>query len=110
MRPLHRKTRNARATLPKKKTGSLKIGGGQTVWLNPPYGRALNKWIEKAYSEGQKPGTTVVCLIPARTDTRYFHDYCMKGDISFIKGRLKFGDAKASAPFPSMVVVFRGKQ
>ena len=80
--------------------------GGYTVWLNPPYGRELSKWVEKAYAESRKPNTKVVMLIPARTDTRWFHDYCVKGDIEFIKGRLKFGNSKNSAPFPSMIVVF----
>jgi hypothetical protein len=73
---------------------------------NPPYGRAIKHWIRKAYEEGQR-GATVVCLIPSRTDTAYWHDYVMKGEVEFIRGRLKFGDAKNSAPFPSAIVVFR---
>ena len=77
-----------------------------TCWMNPPYGRAIKHWIKKAYEEGLK-GATVVCLIPSRTDTSYWHDYVMKGDVEFIRGRLKFGDAKNSAPFPSAIVVFR---
>lgn len=76
-------------------------------WMNPPYGRAIGDWIKKAY-ESAMNGATVVCLIPARTDTRWWHEYCMKGEIRFIKGRLKFGGAKTNAPFPSAVVVFRG--
>lgn len=80
-----------------------------TCWMNPPYGKTISQWIQKAYSESQKEGTTVVCLIPARTDTRYWHDYCMKGEIRFVKGRLKFGDAKDAAPFPSAVVIFGEK-
>lgn len=75
-------------------------------WMNPPYGRQIGKWIEKAYRESQN-GATVVCLLPSRTDTRWWHDYCMKGEIRFIKGRLKFGGSKNSAPFPSAVVIFR---
>lgn len=64
--------------------------------------------MEKAYQEKDKLGTTVVMLLPARTDTRWFHDYIYgKAEIRFIKGRLKFGEAKAGAPFPSMIVVFR---
>ena len=75
-------------------------------WMNPPYGREIVKWVEKAYNESLK-GTTVVCLLPARPDTRWWHDYVMKAkEIRFIKGRLKFGGAKNSAPFPSCVVVF----
>ena len=81
---------------------------GNTVFVNPPYGRALKNWIRKAYEEGQKENTTVVMLIPSRTDTAYWHDYVMKSDeISFVKGRIKFGDESNSAPFPSAVVVFR---
>lgn len=90
--------------------GLHKNWGGQTVWLNPPYGRGIGKWVQKAYEEAQKPGTVVVCLLPARTDTAWFHDYCRKGQITFIRGRLKFGGSKNSAPFPSMVVEFRRKE
>lgn len=79
-----------------------------TCFMNPPYGRQIGTWIEKAYDTSVN-GTTVVCLLPARTDTRWFHDYCLKGEITFIKGRLKFNDGKVPAPFPSMIVVFRGK-
>lgn len=75
-------------------------------WMNPPYGREIGKWIKKAY-ESSLQGATVVCLIPSRTDTKWWHEYVMKGEIEFIKGRLKFGDAKNSAPFPSAVVVFK---
>jgi len=81
---------------------------GNTVFLNPPYGRALKEWVRKAYEEGQKSATTVVMLIPARTDTKYWHDYVMKADeIRFVRGRIKFGDETNSAPFPSAVIVFR---
>jgi len=76
----------------------------QRVWCNPPYGREIGKWVKKA-SEAQ--GGLVVMLLPARTDTRWFHDYIYgKAEIRFIKGRVKFGDGKQSAPFPSMIVVF----
>ena len=78
------------------------------VFMNPPYGREIGKWIAKAY-ESSLNGATVVCLLPSRTDTKWFHDYCVKGKIEFIKGRLKFGDGKNPAPFPSMIVVFGGK-
>ncbi len=81
--------------------------GGETVFMNPPYGRDIKKWIKKAYQESEKPNTTVVCLIPSRTDTRYWHDYVMKAkEIRFVRGRLKFGDSKNAAPFPSAVIVF----
>lgn len=79
-------------------------------WCNPPYGRTIGKWIQKAY-ETFAGGGTVVMLLPARTDTKWFHEYIYnKAEIRFIKGRLKFGNSKNSAPFPSMVVVFDGKQ
>lgn len=74
--------------------------------MNPPYGRTIKQWMRKAY-ESSISGATVVCLVPARTDTEWWHEYAMKGDITFIRGRLKFGDAKNSAPFPSAVVVFQ---
>lgn len=76
-------------------------------WMNPPYGREIGKWIWKAY-ESAMQGATVVCLLPARTDTSWFHDYIQgKAEIEFVRGRLKFGGAKNSAPFPSMIVVFK---
>ncbi len=82
---------------------------GYTSFINPPYGRGIEKWIKKAYEESRKDNTRVVMLIPARTDTKYWHHYVMKADeIHFVKGRLKFGDSANSAPFPSAVVVFDG--
>ena len=91
--------------------GLVKDWGGNTVFMNPPYGRKIGNWIKKAYEEGEKSNTRVVALIPARTDTKYWHNYCMKAtEIRFVKGRLKFGqgNTKNSAPFPSAVVVFSG--
>ena len=79
------------------------------VWCNPPYGREIGQWVRKALF-ASVDGATVVMLIPARTDTKWFHDYIYKRDnveIRFVKGRLKFGNSKNSAPFPSMVVVFK---
>ena len=75
-------------------------------WMNPPYGREIGKWMRKAY-ESSKSGSTVVCLVPARTDTTWRHDYAVNGDVTFIRGRLKFGGHKNSAPFPSAIVVFK---
>jgi phage N-6-adenine-methyltransferase len=79
-------------------------------WMNPPYGchnGGIGAWVKKAYEESQK-GCLVCCLLPARTDTKWFHDYCLPhGHIRFLRGRVKFGGAKHGAPFPSMVVVFR---
>ena len=79
---------------------------GHVCWMNPPYGREIVKWMRKAFQESLR-GAVVVCLVPARTDTVWWHDYAMKGDITFLKGRLKFGGATNSAPFPSAIVVFR---
>ena len=76
-------------------------------WMNPPYGRVIGKWVRKAY-ESSLEGATVVCLLPARTDTKWWHEYVEdKAERRFIKGRLKFGGAKDSAPFPNVIVVFR---
>lgn len=87
---------------------SPKIGGGYRVWCNPPYSQ-IDKWVKKAFYESKKDNTLIVMLIPSRTDTKYFHDYIYKRtEIRFIKGRLKFGDNVNSAPFPSMIVIFRG--
>lgn len=81
---------------------------GETVFCNPPYNRKLKEWVRKAYNESLKPNTTVVMLIPARTDTAYFHDYILPyAEIRFVRGRLKFGDSKNAAPFPSMVAIFK---
>ena len=75
-------------------------------WMNPPYGRTIKAWMRKAL-ESSSHGATVVCLVPARTDTAWWHDYAMKGEIRYVRGRLKFGGHKNSAPFPCAVVIFR---
>ena len=78
--------------------------------MNPPYGREIGKWVKKAYEESRKKNTMVVALLPARTDTKWFHEYIyeMYGvKIEFLKGRLKFGNSKNSAPFPSMLIEFK---
>ena len=81
---------------------------GSRVFCNPPYGRAIADWVRKCWQESRKPDTLVVMLIPARTDTAYFHDYIYKQarEIRFIRGRLHFNESKSGAPFPSMVVIF----
>lgn len=78
-------------------------------WMNPPYGRAIGAWIKKAFESAQG-GATVVCLLPARTDTLWWHDYASKGEVRFLRGRLKFGGQKNSAPFPSALVIFRPRE
>jgi site-specific DNA-methyltransferase (adenine-specific) len=86
--------------------GLSKDWAGETVFCNPPYSKA-KEWMKKAFEESKKANTKIVMLVAARTDTKFFHDYCMKAnEIFFVKGRLKFGGSKNSAPFPSMVVVF----
>lgn len=88
--------------------GLIQDWSGNVVFCNPPYGKAIKDWVKKCYEESQKPNTRVVMLIPARTDTTYFHDYIYgKAELRFIRGRLKFGNSKNSAPFPSMVVIFK---
>lgn len=87
----------------------LLIDWSSRNFVNPPYSR-LKEWCKKAYEESLK-GKTVVMLIPSRTDTKAWHDYCMKAqEIRFIKGRLKFGDSKNSAPFPSAIIIFKESQ
>jgi phage N-6-adenine-methyltransferase len=78
------------------------------IWCNPPYGREIHRWVRKA-SESVQTGDAelVVCLVPARTDTSWWHDYCAGAEVRFLRGRLHFGDAKSGAPFPSAVVIFR---
>lgn len=91
--------------------GLLQPWTGERVFCNPPYGRKIGDWAKKACEEAQNPDTIVVMLLPARTDTRWFHRYIYgKAEIRFLKGRLKFGKAKNSAPFPSMVVIWERKE
>lgn len=90
----------------RKENGLMQDWGDSVVFMNPPYGREIKLWMEKAY-KSSLCGATVVCLVPSRTDTIWWHDYAMKGEIEFIKGRLKFGGHKTSAPFPSAIVIFR---
>ena len=90
----------------KEQDGLAQTWGGQRVFCNPPYGRQIAKWVRKAYEEAKKPNTLVVMLIPARTDTTWFHDYIYgQHEVRFLRGRLKFVGAMFNAPFPSMIVV-----
>lgn len=84
--------------------------GRERVFMNPPYGRAIGRWMRKAY-ESSLGGALVVCLVPSRTDTAWWHDWVSdKAEVRFVRGRLRFGDGKWPAPFPSAVVVYRPSQ
>jgi len=80
---------------------------GKHVWCNPPYGRGIADWVKKAAEHAYASKGEVVMLLPARTDTAWFHDYCTLHAVEFIRGRLKFGQSTSAAPFPSMVVRFK---
>lgn len=91
-----------------KDNGLMQSWKNETVFCNPPYGKEISKWVKKCYEEHKKNNITIVMLIPARTDTSYFHDYIYnKSEIRFIRGRLKFNDGKQGAPFPSMLVIYK---
>lgn len=96
----------------KEQDGLKQDWSGDTVFCNPPYGRDVSKWVRKCFEEVYAGGCPcAVMLVHARTDTRWFHDYIYhKAEIRFVKGRLKFGGSQNSAPFPSMVVVFRSNK
>lgn len=77
-------------------------------WMNPPYGREIGVWVAQAFHAAQAGHATVVCLLPSRTDTAWWHDFVMRAsEVRLVRGRLKFGGATSGAPFPSAVVVFR---
>lgn len=92
----------------KRQNGLEQDWGRHRVFCNPPYGREMRAWAGKCY-EAACGGALVVLLAHARTDTRWFHDwvYGKASEIRFVRGRLKFGDGRQSAPFPSLVAVFR---
>jgi site-specific DNA-methyltransferase (adenine-specific) len=88
-----------------KEDGGLSQEWTGKVFMNPPYGRGIGGWVKKAFESSLK-GVLVVCLLPARTDARWWQDYCRFGHVYFLRGRLKFGSATNSAPFPSAIVTF----
>lgn len=91
--------------------GMVQDWGGETVFCKPPYGRNIGQWCRKCRDEARKPNTTVVMLIHARTDTRWFHDFVYGfAELRFVRGRLKFGGSKTSAPFPSMIAIFKNTE
>jgi site-specific DNA-methyltransferase (adenine-specific) len=77
------------------------------AWMNPPYGREIGAWMRKAWESAQTTAELVVCLLPARTDTAWWHQWAARGEVEFLPGRLRFGGAKSGAPFPSALVAFR---
>lgn len=89
--------------------GLLRSWKDETVFLNPPYSE-INQWMAKAYGAARDDGAIVVCLVPSRTDTEWWHSYAMRGEIRFIRGRIRFSDSEDNAPFPSAVIVFRPTQ
>ena len=92
-----------------KEDDALSRDWGSRCWMNPPYGPDLKHWMKKAFGESRR-GALVVCLVPARTDTKWFHEYALRAsEIRFIQGRIRFGEGKGRATFPSIVVVFRPK-
>ena len=89
--------------------GLSKSWEGETVWLNPPYGLEVRRWMRKAWEEHKQHGITIVTLVPSRTDVAWFHDFVYgKAEIRFIRGRLHFSNSKSPATFPSMIVIYRG--
>lgn len=92
----------------KEDNGLIQDWSKDTVFCNPPYGKKIKLWVEKAYITNQLFNNTIVLLIPARTDTKWFHDYILnKAEIRFIRGRLKFNNLSVNAPFPSMIVIYK---
>lgn len=92
----------------KEMDGLRQFWGRDTVFCNPPYGRDIGKWVEHAFNTHWVNGNTIVLLLPARTDTKWFHRYIYgKAEIRFLKGRLKFSGSKNSAPFPCMLAIYR---
>lgn len=109
---IQKTSRNLQGYFSIQENGLLQSWSGYTCWMNPPYGRQVVRWVERAFVEAKKPETTVVCLLPARLDTGWFHDYLLGySSIRLIRGRLRFTLAdnptypKVSAPFPSMIAI-----
>lgn len=95
----------------KEQDGLAQDWAGETVFCNPPYGKELPKWIKKCYEHYMGGGGTAVMLIPSRTDTKWFHEMVLgKAEIRFVKGRICFVGSKYNAPFPSMIVVYKGSE
>lgn len=106
------KTAKCKKFYTEQENGLVQDWSGETVFCNPPYSTKLqDEFVKKCYEEGKKANTTVVDLLPARTDTKRFYQYVWgKAEVRFIQGRLKFVGAKDPAPFPSMVVIWKGEE
>ncbi len=92
--------------------GLIQKWGGSTCWMNPPYDRKIDQWIRKAWASAEE-GATVVCLVPARTETDWWHDYCLKGDIRFVRGRIWFENHTGKSGRPrlgSAIVIFYARR
>ena len=81
----------------------------ERVFMDPPYGRSLRTWMKKAYTEARDNGALVVCFVPARVDTQWWHDFAAKGEVRFPKSRVRFEGATSGAPFPQAFIIFRPK-
>lgn len=101
------KTAKTKRHFTPEENGLMQSWQNEIVFMNPPYGD-IKKWMAKAYTEALK-GSEIVCLVPSRTSTAWWHDYAMQGEIRFIRGRIKFVDTKHNAPFPSAIIIFRDK-
>lgn len=103
-------TKVPRAYFSKSRDGLRQDWGQHLVWINPPYGdrgRPISAWVRKAY-EASLSGATVVLLIPARTNTNWFHSFCLaKAEVRFLRGRPKFSGTKHGLPQPLCLIVFR---
>lgn len=88
--------------------GLIQNWGQNICWMNPPFGRQMKLWVEKAYRASLN-GATVVCLLPVRSNTNWWHDYCMKGEIRFIRGEVKFKGQKNGLWLPLAIVIFKRK-
>lgn len=89
--------------------GLSKSWQGEICWMNPPYNK-VGKWIKKAYEEAILQGATVVCLVQSRTNTNWWHNYCMKGEVRFVRGRPKFKGCVHGLPQPLAIVIFMGNK
>jgi site-specific DNA-methyltransferase (adenine-specific) len=103
----HHKTAKCKKHYTPEEDGLAQSWEDEVVFMNPPYGKDLPKWMSKAYTEARDNGALVVCFVPARVDTNWWHNYAAKGEVRYPKGRVKFSGATSTAPFPVAVIIFR---